>query len=172
MTLEETWKDIEGYEELYQVSNLGRVKSLRNDKLLKQFVNRQGYSQVSLSKNGKVKLCRVNRIVCRAFIENPENKAQVNHIDGNKLNNRVDNLEWCTGSENVKHAYINGLQKPIRGKDNILSKQVFQYNSDKKLIKIWGSVGEIQRELGIAKQLISACCLGKTNTCRGYIWRY
>lgn len=126
--MNEEWKDIKGYEGLYQVSSLGRVKNLERyvraknnslrknkEKILSFFINKNGYQEATLSKNSKKRLHRVNRLVAEAFIPNPENKPQVNHKDGNKLNNRVNNLEWCTRSENMIHAWKNGLCKP-RGK--------------------------------------------------------
>jgi len=118
----EIWKDIEGYENKYQVSNLGNVKSLetwagdryiRREKILKNNLCGNGYYYVCLSKNGKVKKYKVNRLVAQAFIPNIDNKPFTNHIDGNKLNNCVDNLEWCTQSENMKHASMMGLRKYV-----------------------------------------------------------
>ena len=118
----EIWKDIEGYENKYQISNLGNVKSLetwtgdkyiKREKILKNMVYGNGYYYVCLSKNGKVKKYKVNRLVAQAFIPNPENKPFTNHIDGDKLNNNVDNLEWCTQSENMKHASKMGLRKYV-----------------------------------------------------------
>ena len=118
----EIWKDIEGYENKYQISNLGNVKSLetwtgdkyiRREKILKNMVYGNGYYYVCLSKNGKVKKYKVNRLVAQAFIPNPDNKPFTNHIDGDKLNNNVDNLEWCTQSENMKHASMIGLRKYV-----------------------------------------------------------
>ncbi len=118
----EIWKDIVGYENKYQVSNLGNIKSLetwtgdkyiKREKLLKNILYGNSYYYVSLSKNGKVKRFKVNRLVAQAFIPNPKNKPQVNHIDGNKLNNKADNLEWCTQSENMKHASMFGLRKYV-----------------------------------------------------------
>lgn len=118
--MKEIWKNVNEYEELYQVSNLGNVKRIRfinfrsnylKNKLLKPIKHKNGYLVVGLTKNGKTKIKAIHRLVAQTFIDNPKNKKYVNHIDGNKQNNKVDNLEWCTPSENQKHAYKLGLQK-------------------------------------------------------------
>lgn len=121
--MQEIWKDVRGYEGLYQVSNLGRVKSLERQVKLRQYtknlpeknmkltLNKRGYLYVHLCKNGKYQGYRVHRLVAMAFIPNPHNKPQVNHIDRNVLNNSVDNLEWCTNAENMKHASATGFRK-------------------------------------------------------------
>lgn len=170
--MKEEYKDIPNYEGIYQVSNKGNVKNILTKNILKIFVNHQGYAQVTLCKNGKVKLYRVHRLVGESFIENPFNKTQINHIDGNKLNNCSDNLEWCCQSENSKHAYTIGLQKPKKGKYNILSKKVNQYDLEGNLIKAWDCVSEIATKLKIKKQYISACCLNKINKTHGFIFKY
>jgi hypothetical protein len=107
----EIWKNIINYEGLYQVSNMGRVKSLwkGKERILKSGKSIWGYYLVNLHKNGKIKTYSVHRLVGIAFISNPDNKPEINHIDGNKTNNRADNLEWCTHLENIEHAYIIGL---------------------------------------------------------------
>ena len=123
----ENWKDIEGYENLYQISDLGNVRSLnaiinckgakninthiRRGRILKQRKTTTGYYYVNLSKNGKVKPSRVHRLVAQAFIPNDKDFNLVNHKDGNKLNNNVNNLEWCDYSHNLKEAYRIGLRK-------------------------------------------------------------
>ena len=105
--MKEIWKDIENYEGLYQVSNLGRIKSIR--KMKKQNILKLGtrntYNVINLMKNGKARSFQVHRLVAKAFIPNPENKPQVNHINGVKNDNRLENLEWVTRSENTIHAY-------------------------------------------------------------------
>lgn len=168
----EIYKDIPNYESLYQVSNLGNIKNITTGKILKTFLNKYGYLQVTLCKNNKTKLFRVHRLVASSFIDNPSNKTQVNHINGDKKDNRVDNLEWCTGSENIRHSYKNRLQIAKKGKNNTLSKPVYQYDLDGNFIKEWDSVGEISRNMNIRKQYISACCLNKINKTNGFIFRY
>ena len=123
----EEWKDIKGYEGIYQVSSYGRIKSLprgkqfgnryyiMKEKILSYNNNGRGYLQVCLTKDKKSKKKLVHRLVAEAFLRKIEGKEYVNHIDGNKSNNRVDNLEWCTRSENQTHAYKNGLI----GKENL-----------------------------------------------------
>lgn len=120
----EIWKDIYGYEGLYQISNLGRVKSLSRlvkngknhykfatEKIRKVAINkkRNGYCEISLYKNNKEKRFKIHRLVAQAFIQNIFNKPEVNHIDGNKQNNKAENLEWVTSKENKKHAWENNL---------------------------------------------------------------
>lgn len=114
---DEVWLPVKGYEGLYEISNYGRVKSLpkirgralSEEKLLKTRIT-NGYVMVGLRKNGKLFNASVHRLIAQAFIPNPECKPQINHIDGNKQNNSVNNLEWCTASENTIHAYAKGLK--------------------------------------------------------------
>ena len=111
--MEEIWKEIDGGYEQYQVSNLGRIKSLKRkkEKILHLDKDRYGYMNVYLSKDGVMKKFKVHRLVAIAFIENTNNYPEINHIDGNKENNSVDNLEWVTRSQNLKHAHKMGLKK-------------------------------------------------------------
>lgn len=116
----ENWKPIPEYEGVYEISNLGRVKSLprngtvKHEKIVAQKHTHLGRLEVGLNKRDKKKMFLVHRLVAKVFIENPENKPCVNHIDGNPLNNKVENLEWCTHSENMKHAFRTGLHS-LRG---------------------------------------------------------
>ena len=106
----EIWKDVEGYESLYQISNFGRIRKFSKNRILILSVwDSDGYNSITLSKDNSPLSFLVHRLVAQAFIPNPENKPQVNHIDGNKKNNHVENLEWVTASENMQHAYDNGL---------------------------------------------------------------
>ena len=123
----EIWKDVKGYEGLYQVSNTGKVKSLHygKEKLLADRFDKKGYLSVRLFKNGKSKTFKVHRLVAQTYIVNPYNKGQVNHINGVKTDNRIENLEWCTNYENCVHAHSNGLvakPNPHRGEDAYNSK--------------------------------------------------
>ena len=118
----EIWKDVVGYESIFSISNYGRVYSKRTNKILKQVRNKFGYLTIP-TKINYVNYCfRVHRLVAEAFLENPDNKPEVNHKDGNKENNCQVNLEWCTGSENVKHSYDTGLRTAKSGFDNYGSK--------------------------------------------------
>jgi len=103
------WKDIKGFEGMYQASTCGHIRNSRTGHIMSPCLNRKGYPQTSLWKNKKGHSKTIHRHVAETFIPNPENKPQVNHIDGNKLNNNIDNLEWNTSNENIQHAYDNGL---------------------------------------------------------------
>lgn len=118
----EEWRDIKGYEGLYQISSLGEVKSVERispqghrlkERIRKTYIDRYGYRAINLCKNGVITKYDIHRLVAIAFIPNPEEKPQVNHIDGNKLNNCVENLEWNTCSENISHAFRTGIKKPF-----------------------------------------------------------
>lgn len=176
----EVWKDIAEYEGLYQVSNQGRVKSLMlicrvvtkpRELILKQCADRGGYMKVGLVKNGKRTTKPVHRLVAEAFIPNPDNKPEINHIDGNKKNNSVDNLEFCTRLENIRHAWSTGLKSREQYQNSCGSKPVAQYDKNMNLVKIWPSASEAKRA-GFSDSLICLCCKGKRKTHKGYIWKY
>ena len=185
----EIWLPIEGYEGLYEVSNMGRVKSLGNDKLRKEKILRQakndknGYLQVNLCKDGKMKTCTVHRLVGNAFIDNPNNLPCFNHKDEDKTNNCVDNLEPCDHKYNLN--YKNAQAKRVAsidwksvGRKNAekLSRQVYQYSQDGTLVGVWQSTAEAGRN-GFNFGAVSACCNNKfnregNNIYKGYIWSY
>lgn len=174
----EIWKDIGGYEGLYQVSNLGRVKSLfRYKKILKGNVVSGGYIQVQLCKRGKATNYLIHRIVAFAFLNNSDNKPCVNHIDGNKTNNSPDNLEWVTYSENEFHSYNVLGKKPNKTHLGICgglcynSKPIFQISSSGNVIKKFESIGEVERILGIRHSNVQMVLKGKRHTAGGYHWK-
>lgn len=164
----EIWKPIDGFE--YEVSNLGRVKSLpRNTtsgKILKPIKNWRGYLRVGLSKDGKLFLKSVHRLVAEAFIENPNNLPEVNHLSEDKTDNRVQNLCWISNIDNIN--YGTGIER--RAKTHC--KKVNQYDLDGNFIQEWDSAADIQKNLGIPKQNISKCCLGLRHTCGGFVWKF
>lgn len=185
--MQEIWKDIPNYENLYQISNLGNVRSLcfgaRNVKksnvvkLLKSSKSNLGYYKIQLYKDGKSKMFYIHRLVALLFINNPDNKTQVNHIDGNKANNAVDNLEWVTPKENISHAIDNGLfyyapMKGKKGKSNPTSKTIHQYDLNGNFIAEYCGISEAARILNINASCISLALLGKHKTCKGYVWKY
>ncbi|MGN1269386.1 MAG: NUMOD4 domain-containing protein [Clostridia bacterium] len=183
--MEEVWKDIKGYEGLYQVSNLGRIKSIprhgtrKNIHIISQRHNKCGYKIVNLYKNAKGKAKTVHRIVAETFIENPLSKEDINHIDGNKENNNVTNLEWTSHKENMRHARKNNLIK-ISNKvieqgrkiGKTRAKKVAQINNCNRTIKEWNSITEANRATGISISNISLCCTGKKEQAGGYKWKF
>lgn len=187
--MQEIWKDITDYEGYYQVSNLGNIRScdrkiyskngnpltpytIRKSQKIKHNVNKFGYCQVGLHKDGKMKLLLVHRLVATAFIKNPNILPEVNHLDGNKENNTASNLEWCTRKRNRVHAYQIGLQKPLIGSEVPNSKSVLQYDTDGNFIKKFGSLAEAARSVNGNYQGITCVCIGKHKTAYGYIWKY
>lgn len=173
----EKWRDVVGYEGLYQVSNLGRVKSLYNNMIMSLFLS-FGYLVITLCKNKKHTIKKSHRLVAQAFIPNHDNKRTVNHKNGVKTDNQIDNLEWCTHSENHKHAYIELGRKPSKGmlgKRGIkckLSKPIIQLDLQGNFIREFAGQCEAERITGILQSHISQVCRGKRNHSGGFIWKY
>lgn len=191
----EQWKNIQGFSN-YQVSNLGRVKSLSRirawkhhgksgtftikERILQPIVRSYGkhlsYAQYGLVQDGALKVFLGHRLVALAFIDNPLNKPQVNHIDGNGLNNIVSNLEWVTGRENTLHARdVLGREMGVRGKfgeDANKSRAVIQLDANGKFIRRWGSAMDAVREFGFDSGSITRVAQGKSKHHKGYGWQY
>ena len=171
----EEWRDVAGYEGLYQVSNQGRVKSLERkdclgrtvkERILKSRTNRYGYMEVNLCADGKRKMLKVHRLVCQAFHDNPDNKPEVNHVNEDKTDNRACNLEWSTRRENNNHGTRNTRTAKA------LSKPVGQYTLDGELVKIWPSTAEVERQTGFSQGHICKAANGKFKQVYGFIWKY
>ena len=160
----EEWRDVVGYEGRYQVSSMGRVKSFKwnKERFLKPSMDKDGYLLVTLCAGGKRKTLKVHRLVCEAFHGNPDNKPQVNHINEDKTDNRACNLEWCTCKQNVNHG----------SRNERVSKPVGQYSLDGKLIKLWPSTMEAERQAGFNHGNISQVANGKYKQAYGCIWKY
>lgn len=176
----EVWSDVKGYEGYYQVSSYGKVRSLdRTDsigrmirgKVRKPRPDSYGYLQVGLYKGGDEIKWLVHRLVAEAFVINSDNKIEINHLDGNKLNNKANNLRWCTRSENIKHSYSAGLRKTKRMHPRHKVKQVTQQG---EALYIFNSITDAAKSLGnrVSCSPISACCRGKKKTAYGYGWEY
>lgn len=186
----EIWKDIENYNS-YQISNFGNVKSKERvvncnhnskrkikERILKPLIDNRGYYVVTIyNVNGKSNPKTVHRLVAQAFIENTNNYPVINHIDGNKQNNNVNNLEWCTQSHNVKEAYRIGLEKPQLtnlnkfGKNNKKAKKIKQINIEtNETINYFYGILEAERETGINFRNIHMCLKKKRKSAGGYKW--
>ncbi len=178
----ELWKDVKGYEGLYEVSNLGRVRSktikswnghvffIKKGIIRKQRAEkRAGYLFLDLSKNGKLHRFYVHRLVAEAFLPNPKNLPQVNHKDENVKNNCVSNLEWCDARYNNLYGNRKNILHSIA---KTPSKPVIQMSLNGRFIKYWHSQLEAARAVKRSATSISECCQGITKTSAGYKWRY
>lgn len=170
----ESWKPIPGFEGRYDASSFGRIRSYQRHRfneviphILVPCERKKGYLQLCLLKGGKQYSCAVHRLVAMTFIPNPENKPQVNHIDLNKRNNNIGNLEWCDGKENIRHARRNGI--------------VFNRNASKAISKpvqcletktVFQSARDAARKMNLSYVGIGKVCLGKCKTTRGYHFRF
>ena len=169
----EIYKDIEGYEGLYQVSNLGNVKSLGNDKkrkekILKPNKNNRGYLYVGLCKQGKIKMCKIHRLVAKAFIPNPNNYEEINHLNESKIDNRASNLEWCDHKYNINYGTHNQRSAASRKNNKKQGEQVLCLETG----KIYPSIMEVERQTGFAHSNISKVCNGKLKQAYGFHWKY
>jgi hypothetical protein len=173
----EIWKDVPNYP--YQASNFGRIRSLnmnllgRNNTyrikkgiILKQSFDKDGYLRVALKGDTK----KSHRIIAELFIDNPNNLPEINHIDGDKTNNKVDNLEWCTRQHNINHSINNNLQ--ATSETSVCSIKIMQFDKNNVFIKEYNSIREAEIETGICNATISKVCRGLGNTAGGYKWKF
>lgn len=174
----EIWKDIVGYEGLYQVSNFGRIKSLKfacniGGKILKPRL-RGRYFVIALYKNNQRKDYSIHRIVAKHFVKNKENKLYVNHKDENSLNNKANNLMWCTHKENMNWGTRNKRISAGNSNNPKKCKKVIQLDLNGNFIKEWNSIKEMSKTLKINYSHISACCRNEygRKTAGGYKWKY
>lgn len=182
----EIWRDIDGYIGLYQVSNYGRVKSLdnydicngykrfRKGKILKQTNHNQGYKSVNLYKDKKAKTYTVHRLVAQEFLPNPNNLPEVNHKDENKLNNCVENLEWCDKKYNMNYGTcIQRMTEKLTNRKDF-SKPVLQFTKYGVFVAEYPSTTEAHRQTGVNQSSISHCCRKKPRykSAGGFVWCY
>lgn len=187
MKEQEIWKPVVGFEGYYEVSNLGRVRSVDRiitystgvktpykGKVISSIVT-QAYLQVNLQVNQRRKMAYVHRLVAEAFIPNPDSKKHVDHINGDKLDNRVENLRWATPRENQYNPVTVRRHREMMAKRVCKSiKRVYQYDLDMNLINTFSSIADAGRQTGINTSSIVGCCRNRQykNTAGGYIWRY
>lgn len=178
MTLKEIWKDVSSFEGLYQISNFGRVKSLPKKKgygvgyiqrehIMQNSFNGEYYF-VTLRKQNKSYRCYIHRLVASAFLENKAKKREVNHINGDKTDNRVVNLEWCTRSENAVHAWKTGLQRWTEESKEKKGRAVVCVDTGVE----YYSATNASEHTGVDKRNIRSCCAGRRATAGGYKWAY
>lgn len=171
--MQEIWKDIKEYEGLYQISNLGRLRSFpragtktKQIRIIKINIGNNGYYYATLYKNGISKTVHIHRLVAENFINNINNYNCVNHKDENRLNNNVNNLEWCTQSYNINYGTGN------KRRSDTEKIKVHQYDLNGNFIKEWEGITDASQKLKISTGNIVCCCKGRRKTAGGYKWKY
>jgi hypothetical protein len=171
--MEEVWEDIPNFKG-YQASNLGDIRSIsfrrtKKIKNLSKFSSKNGYLRVKITINGMGKSYSVHRLVAATFLGESK-ELEINHKDGDKTNNKIENLEYCTRSENMLHAYRNGLKVAPSGKNHNKAKGVCQIKNN-KIIRYYDYMSEVDN-YGFSHSKVCLCCQGKRNKHKGYMWKY
>ena len=164
MSVFETFIKIDGFEK-YEVSNLGKVRNIKSGRILKPRIDKDGYLKHQLYVRDKKKYLFLHRIIATAFIDNPEGKPCVNHIDENKANNDLSNLEWCTIRENIIH----GTRTKRAAEKHF--KKIIQLDLNDNILNEFESMVQAEQETGVSANNISHCCNGKRKSSGGYKWR-
>lgn len=159
------WHDIPGYEGLYQIRTDGAVRNVKTLNYLNGNVNSHGYMVVSLTKNGKRKDCKLHRLLALTFLPNPNDFDCINHKDGDKLNNSLNNLEWCTKGQNNRHA------RDVLGVETT-AKPVCQTTLAGKFVALWANISTAAKSVGVTSPCITDCCEGRAETAGGFVWNY
>lgn len=163
--MNEIWKPIKGYENRYLISDKGEVKSIKHNKILKKEL-RRNYWSVQLFNGVKYKHFSIHRLVGLNFIDNPDNLPYINHKDENKLNNNVNNLEWCTCSYNINYGTSITRSKEKK------SVSILKLSKNGEILNTYNSISDAEKETGIYNSNIVKCCKGERKTAGGYIWKY
>lgn len=179
MSAKENWITIKQNNN-YEISNFGNVRNKKTKRILKPSISNRGYYLVALSNKGKLHTYTIHKLVMEHFNRCAFDYEVINHIDHNKFNNKISNLEYVTQQENVKLAFKNNKCESIikQAKNNIIKAfnskkiKVNQYTKENEFVKTWDSIREIERELNISNSNIVACCKGKRKYAGGYIWKY
>ena len=173
------WKNLKGFEDKYKISSKGEIINKKDNKKINTRISKDGYIRVTLYYKNKSYIKSIHRLVAETFIEKKTTTSnlEVNHIDGNKLNNNINNLEWITHKENIEHAWKKNLFESVRkaskryGKDNPNAKRVYQIK-DKKVVEVFDTIKEAAIKTKTNKTSIGKCCNKKRNKANGFEWSF
>ena len=176
--MREVWKDLKGFEDKYKISSDGNLLNKNNNTRVNTRISKDGYVYVSLYYNKKTYIKTLHQLVAQTFVEKDNNNSlEINHKDGNKLNNNIDNLEWVTNKENIKHAWKNKLFESVRkaskryGKDNPNAKKVCQIKNN-AIVEVFDTIKEASIKTKTNKTNIGKCCNNKRKTANGFEWHF